>query len=106
MSARTKVLLVGFGNVGRSVMELLPQYPDLEVIGVITRRPGEVGGELPGTKIYHLDMPATYIDCGADVAIMCGGSKNDLPSQTPFFARHFNVVDRFDTNGHIGPYVD
>ncbi len=106
MSARTKVLLVGFGNVGRSVMELLPQYPDMELIGVVSRRAEEVSCELPGTRIYHLDRPATYIDCGADVAVMCGGSKNDLPSQTPFFARHFNVVDSFDTHGHIGPYVD
>ncbi|MCX6712326.1 MAG: diaminopimelate dehydrogenase, partial [Candidatus Vogelbacteria bacterium] len=25
---------------------------------------------------------------------------------TPFFAHHFNVVDSFDTHGHIGPYIE
>jgi len=106
MSGKTKLLVVGFGNVGRSVMELLPQYPDLEVIGVVSRRSEEVACEIPGMKVYHLDRPETYAGCGADVAVMCGGSKNDLPFQTPFFARHFNVVDSFDTHGHIGLYVD
>jgi diaminopimelate dehydrogenase len=106
MSARTKLLLVGFGNVGRSVMDLLPQYPDMEVIGVVTRRPESVSRELMGVGIYDLNQPEKYLHCGADVAVMCGGSKNDLPNQTPFFARYFNVVDSFDTHGHIGPYVD
>ncbi len=106
MSKKTKVLLVGFGNVGRSIMKILPQYPDMEMIGIVTRRPADVSKELKGVDIYRLNQPKAYLRCGADVAIMCGGSKNDLPMQTPFFAHDFNVVDSFDTHGHIGPYVD
>ena len=36
-----------------------------------------------------------------DVMILCGGSATDLPVQTPGFARHFNVVDSFDTHARI-----
>lgn len=106
MSDKTKVLLVGFGNIGLSVWEKLPEYPDIEVVGVVTRRLGYVAAYVGGTLIYDLNNPKAYLKCGADVAIMCGGSKDDLPTQTPFFARHMNVVDSFDTHGHIGSYID
>lgn len=33
--------------------------------------------------------------------ILCGGSAADLPVQTPLLARHFNVVDSFDTHARI-----
>lgn len=36
-----------------------------------------------------------------DVMILCGGSATDLPTQTPEFARLFNVVDSFDTHAKI-----
>ncbi|HOV69801.1 MAG TPA: diaminopimelate dehydrogenase, partial [Clostridia bacterium] len=36
-----------------------------------------------------------------DCMILCGGSATDLPVQTPQFARHFNVVDSFDTHAKI-----
>ncbi len=106
METKTRVLLVGFGNIGRSTLKMLPQYPDLELVGIITRRPGEVAGEVEGVNVYPLDKPESYVGCRADVAIMCGGSKNDLPKQTPFFAWYFSVVDSFDTHGHIGPFTD
>ncbi|MBQ7453670.1 MAG: diaminopimelate dehydrogenase, partial [Selenomonadaceae bacterium] len=36
-----------------------------------------------------------------DVMILCGGSATDLPTQTPEFAKMFNVVDSFDTHAKI-----
>lgn len=105
MSDPIRVLVVGMGNIGESVVKMLSQYPDFKLAGIVTRRPKEA--VICTTNIYHLGEPQIYLGCGADVAIMCGGSKNDLPAQTPFFARHFPaVVDSFDTHGHIGPYVD
>lgn len=104
---KTRVLLVGLGNIGRSVLQVLPEYPDLELVGIVTRRPTEIAKEFRDIDVYDLSLPYTYAtECCADVAIMCGGSKNDLPKQTSFFARYFNVVDSFDTHGHIGPYVE
>lgn len=106
MDKKTKVLLVGFGNIGRSVLQILPQYPDIELVGIVTRRAKEVEKEKLGVFVYSLNDPQSYVSQGADVAIMCGGSRYDLPQQTPFFANYFNVVDSFDTHGHIGPYVE
>ena len=36
-----------------------------------------------------------------DVMILCGGSANDLPTQTAELAAYFNVVDSFDTHAKI-----
>ena len=36
-----------------------------------------------------------------DVLILCGGSANDLPEQTPAAAKLFNVIDSFDTHARI-----
>ena len=33
--------------------------------------------------------------------ILCGGSANDLPEQTPELAQYFNVIDSFDTHAKI-----
>ena len=41
-----------------------------------------------------------------DVLIMCGGSATDLPEQTPAMARHFNVIDSFDTHKNIPTHFD
>jgi diaminopimelate dehydrogenase len=83
----------------------------MEVVGIVTRRPKNVLEEISlsrfrNTSLYSLDKPETYIHCGADVAVMCGGSLKDLPVQTPFFAQYFCVVDSFDTHAHIGPYIE
>ena len=36
-----------------------------------------------------------------DVMIICGGSASDLPEMTPALAKHFNVIDSFDTHARI-----
>jgi len=41
-----------------------------------------------------------------DVMILCGGSAADLPVQTPLLARHFNVVDSFDTHARIPQHFE
>jgi diaminopimelate dehydrogenase len=42
----------------------------------------------------------------ADVAILCGGSKNDLPNQAPRLAQVYNTVDSFDTHADIPKYFE
>ena len=41
-----------------------------------------------------------------DVLILCGGSATDLPVQTPELAKHFNVVDSFDTHAKIPQHFE
>lgn len=106
MNDRIKIAIVGYGNVGRGVHKAIERNPDTTLVGIITRRPNEVARETHNTEIFSLDSKdyQHFGLCKADVLILCGGSKNDLPHQGPFFARYFNTVDSFDTHANIPAY--
>ncbi len=99
MSIRIGIL--GYGNLGKGVEYAIAQNDDLSLKAVFTRRD-------PSTvKIMTKDVPVYSVNDAAahaseiDVLILCGGSANDLPVQTPEFAKLFNVVDSFDTHARI-----
>ena len=92
-----KVAIVGYGNLGKGVEMGLQRHPDMELVGIFTRRSPDTITTL-GAPAYHLD---SIQDHAIDVCILCGGSANDLPEQTPHLAQFFNTVDSFDTHALI-----
>lgn len=95
-----KIGIVGYGNLGRGVESAISHSQDMEVVGVFTRR-------APETVKVHTNVPVFQMDKlkemkgKIDVLILCGGSANDLPTQTVALARDFNVIDSFDTHANI-----
>ena len=99
MSIRIGIL--GYGNLGRGVEAAIAHNPDMELVGVFTRRdPASVKIATAGVSVYHTD-DAEKMQDQIDVMIICGGSATDLPKMTPKYAAMFNVVDSFDTHAHI-----
>ena len=99
MSIRIGIL--GYGNLGRCVECAIKHNPDMELVGVFTRRAPETVKILTETaKVYSVDDAEKMKD-QIDVMILCGGSATDLPEQTPKYAQWFNVVDSFDTHKRI-----
>ncbi|MBM7708651.1 diaminopimelate dehydrogenase [Enterococcus lemanii] len=94
-----KVAIVGYGNLGRGVELAVKQTPDMEVMGVFTRRSPETVKTL-GAAVFRMDELINY-QLEIDVCILCGGSATDLPEQTPEITHHFNTVDSFDTHAKI-----
>ena len=96
-----RVGIFGYGNLGRGIESAIRQNEDMELVAVFTRRPPEtVKLNTQGVPVYHADTAEKYKD-KIDVMIMCGGSATDLPQQTPDMAKHFCVVDSFDTHARI-----
>ena len=95
-----KIAIAGYGNLGRGVELSITQNKDCELFGVFTRRAPESVKTETGAKVYSLDDIINYKD-EIDVVVICGGSAKDLPEQTPALAKHFNVVDSFDTHAKI-----
>lgn len=94
-----KVAIVGYGNLGRGVERSLKQNPDMELVGVFTRRsPETVATE--GAAAFHMDDLLSK-KADIDVCILCGGSATDLPVQTPEITKNFNTIDSFDTHAKI-----
>ena len=96
-----RIGIYGYGNLGRGVEAATKIHKDAELVAIFTRRPPEtVKPRLDGVSVYSADRILEFKD-KIDVLILCGGSATDLPVLTPELARHFNVIDSFDTHAKI-----
>ena len=95
-----RVAIAGYGNLGRGVEAGVTNEPDMELVGIFTRRDPATVTVATDTSVYAWSDLASFAD-KVDVVVLCGGSATDLPTQTPELARHFTVVDSFDTHANI-----
>ena len=95
-----KIGIVGYGNLGRGVESAVTKSNDMDLVGVFTRRNPETVNTKTGIAVYEMKDLMDMKD-KIDVLILCGGSANDLPTQTVELAEHFNVIDSFDTHAKI-----
>lgn len=95
---KIKIGLYGFGNVARGVLSAVKSTGDLTVSAVFSRRDVfEMENPPKGIPVFKKNELLSFKG-KLDVLIMCGGSRGDLPKETPYAARYFNVVDSFDTH--------
>lgn len=97
---KIRIGIMGYGNLGRGIECAVRQNEDMELTAVFTRRNPSSVETVSGTAVYGVDRLLQKKD-EMDVLMLCGGSATDLPRQTPEYARHFNVVDSFDTHANI-----
>lgn len=98
--APVRIAIVGYGNLGRGVELAVRKNPDMLLAGVYTRRDPASVKPVSGAPVHAVGELLAHKH-EIDVLVLCGGSKDDLPVQTPEYARHFNVVDSFDTHARI-----
>ncbi|MGL4849731.1 MAG: diaminopimelate dehydrogenase [Clostridium sp.] len=99
---KVRVGVVGYGNLGRGVLNSIKQNEDMELKAVFTRREGI---SVDGIETVHVSKIKEYTG-HIDVMILCGGSATDLPEQGPMILKEFNTVDSFDTHAKIPEYFD
>ena len=96
-----RVGIVGYGNLGRGVEAALALNPDMVTAGIYTRRnPAQLQPLGAGVAVHRMEQLLAHRG-QLDVLILCGGSKDDLPRQSPELAAHFSLVDSFDTHARI-----
>ncbi|WP_432650003.1 diaminopimelate dehydrogenase [Huintestinicola sp.] len=96
-----RIGILGYGNLGKGVEYAIKQNDDMQLAAVFTRRdPSSVKIITENVPVYNVKDAAAHAS-EIDVLILCGGSANDLPVQTPEFAKLFNVIDSFDTHAKI-----
>jgi len=104
--AKTRVGILGYGNVGRGIELAVKDAPDQEVVAIFTRRdPASVSGvdsSIPVVSINDMDAWKNKVD----VLVLGGGSATDLPVQGPKYAESFNIVDSFDTHANVPTYFE
>ena len=90
---KIKVAVVGYGNIGKYVLEALETAPDFEVAGIVRRNgaadcPSELQGYKIVRKISELPKP--------DVAILCVPSRKTEEYAREILPLGINTVDSFD----------
>lgn len=95
-----KIAIYGYGNLGRGVEAAVKYNPDMELVGIFTRRGSGSVSSVTGASVYSASEIMNFKD-KIDVLIICGGSATDLPDLTPKLAEGFNVIDSFDTHAAI-----
>ena len=96
-----RIGIYGYGNLGRGIECAIAQNPDLSLVAVFTRRdPASLTIGTEGVPVVSANDILSFVG-KIDVLILCGGSATDLPIQTPALAKHFCVIDSFDTHAKI-----
>ncbi|MEA5068901.1 MAG: diaminopimelate dehydrogenase [Christensenellaceae bacterium] len=88
-----RIALIGYGNVGRAVLSSARQAGDVEVAGIVRRRPEAVAGykvvrdiaELGPVDVALLTVPSRSVPAAAEALLRAGVS----------------TVDSFDIHGEI-----
>jgi diaminopimelate dehydrogenase len=96
-----RIGIVGYGNLAKGAECAIRQNPDMELVAVFTRRdPKSLHILTDNVPVLPVSEAVNWIG-RIDLLLLCGGSANDLPEMTPYFAKHFNVVDSFDNHPKI-----
>ena len=95
---KIRAAIVGYGNIGKYVLEAIQASPDFEVAGVVRRsvaveNPKELAEYPVVTDIRKLDK--------VDVAILCAPTRSVEEYAKEILALGINTVDSFDIHGKI-----
>ena len=93
-----KAAVVGYGNIGKYVVETLRVSPDFEIAGVVRRS----GSENCPSEIRDLKVAGDIKDLGqVDVAIICTPTRKVEEYAKPLLEMGINTVDSFDIHTDI-----
>lgn len=94
---KIKAAIVGYGNIGRFVLESLQEAPDFEIAGVVRRNadnnPAELNSYKVVTDIHELGK--------IDVAILCTPTREVEKHAEVLLSEGVNTVDSFDIHSGI-----
>lgn len=93
---KIRTAIVGYGNLGRSVEKLIAKQPDMELVGIFSRR-DTLDTDTP---VFNVADVASHAD-DIDVLFLCMGSATDIPEQAPAFAAYACTVDTYDNHRDV-----
>ena len=94
---KIKAAVIGYGNIGKFVLEALEAAPDFEIAGIVRRDPTNVPAELSAYKVADSIEKLGKVD----VAILCCPSRKVEEQAAKILAMGINTVDSFDIHGDI-----
>ncbi len=94
---KTRAAIVGYGNIGKYVLEALQAAPDFEIAGIVRRDASNVPDELKNYPVVS-DIDALK---DIDVAVLCTPTRKVEEYAEKILARGIHTVDSFDIHTEI-----
>ena len=92
-----RAAIIGYGNIGKHVVEALEAAPDFEIAGVVRRNPNNIPEEL---KAYQVTDRIQNLE-NVDVAILATPTRKVESYAKEILAMGIHTVDSFDIHGQI-----
>ncbi len=97
MGNKIRAAVIGYGNIGRYVIDALENSSDFEIAGIVRRDTTNIPGEL-----QEFNVVSSIVNMEAvDVAILCTPTRSVEQFATDCLALGINTVDSFDIHGQI-----
>ncbi len=94
-----KAAIVGYGNIGRYVLEAIEASGDMECVGIVRRNPnGEQPRELSG---YEVKASLAELSVKPDVAILATPTRSVEKFALEALSMGISTADSFDIHGQI-----
>ena len=97
MSTKIRAAVIGYGNIGKYVLEALQAAPDFEITGVVRRNASVIPEEL---KAYKVAASIAELR-KTDVALLCTPTRSVEKFAEECLSQGINTVDSFDIHGQI-----
>lgn len=97
MKKKIRAAIIGYGNIGRYVIDTISHTSDFEIAGIVRRNTQEIPSELK--EFVVTDSIAKLSD--VDVAILCLPSRLLETAAKEFLSMGINTVDSFDIHSGI-----
>lgn len=97
MPNKIRAAVVGYGNIGKYVVEALECAPDFEIAGIVRRDATNIPSELRDYNVVSSIAELTDVN----VAILCTPTRSVVKFAKTCLALGINTVDSFDIHGEI-----
>lgn len=94
--------IYGYGRLARAVEAQIRAEGKDVISAVFTRRPPNT---VPSPSRICSAEKAEEFKGEIDCMLVCRGSANDLPRDTPYLAEHFTVVDSYDKHSDLSRHL-
>jgi len=94
---KIRAAIVGYGNIGRFVLDALLEAPDFEIAGVVRRSAADIPARLTPYKVV---TDIAELD-NVDVAILCTPTREVQVHAEKYLSMGINTVDSFDIHSLI-----
>ncbi|MFA7390330.1 MAG: diaminopimelate dehydrogenase, partial [Proteiniphilum sp.] len=97
MTKKIRAAVVGYGNIGKYVVEALEAAADFEIVGIVRRDATQIPAELQHYRVVNEISQLEKVD----VALLCTPTRRVEEYAKSCLEKGINTVDSFDIHNQI-----